>query len=56
MKSCIIWCKKKNSDFFWKKDFTVALKEKHQIINKCETGLEFPDVKIDTGIDSIIDR
>ena len=28
----------------------------HQIINKCETGLEFPDVKIDTGIDSIIDR
>ena len=25
MKSCIIWCKKKNSDFFWKKDFTVAL-------------------------------
>ena len=24
MKSCIIWCKKKNSDFFWKKDFTVA--------------------------------
>ena len=28
MKSCIIWCKKKNSDFFWKKDFTVALKEK----------------------------
>ena len=26
MKSCIIWCKKKNSDFFWKKDFTVALR------------------------------
>ena len=27
MESCIIWCKKKNSDFFWKKDFTVALRE-----------------------------
>ena len=26
MESCIVWCKKKNSDFFWKKDFTVALK------------------------------
>ena len=25
MESCIIWCKKKNSDFFWKKYFTVAL-------------------------------
>ena len=24
MESCIIWCKKKNSDFFWKKDFTVS--------------------------------
>ena len=33
MKSCIIWCKKKNSDFFLKKDFTVALKAYKQAFN-----------------------
>ena len=38
MKSCIIWCKKKNSDFFWKKDFTVSSKlfskQKHSALKK----------------------